>query len=344
MLLTDTKQLLPRVLKSPASTVTARQYHDVTPAALKQRLSARAVAPAPASLSRVALESEQVAFGKAFASFGEIVQGRLSNGDDFLVTLPVNLWSTCRLASRSINGSSSVKSDFEKSGRVAREMLDVLGMASGVSLFIDFDSSIPIGKGLSSSTADMLAVIRAFQDLYGIAVTKPFISRLFTQIEPHDGIHYDTSVAYNHRQGQLLNNFAYVPDFQIVGVDRGGELSTVEYNRKLSFTPQLLREYDALFHDLCAAFAQQDDHAIANCAQRSSVLHAGRTGNPLLQQLLAKVDSGKLHTPGILATHSGTCGGVLLPGNASEETLQQVEAEVAGLGHVFRTRTLRILL
>ena len=43
-------------------------------------------------------------YGKAFGSFGEIIQGRLSGGEDILVTLPVDLWTICELKCTPIKG------------------------------------------------------------------------------------------------------------------------------------------------------------------------------------------------------------------------------------------------
>jgi len=288
---------------------------------------------------KLAMTKKLIGYGKSFASFGEIVQGRLSNGEDFLVTLPIDMWSTCKLVCEPINGPSFVDAKFPKSRAVAEHMLEVLGMSSGVSTRIDFTRNIPIGKGLSSSTADMLAVVRAFQEMFGVNITENFISQLFTKIEPHDALHYEMSVVYNHRQGKLLSKLDYIPDFNIIAVDAGGETSTEEYNKDLNFTPPLLNEYDKLYHELSLAFAKKDDIEIARCAQQSTELHVNRTGNAFLAKLLKKAND--VNVLGILTTHSGTYGGVLLPGNTSDEVLDRVEAEVTEIGHVFRTKTLQ---
>lgn len=278
--------------------------------------------------------------GRSFSSFGEIVQGRLSGNEDFLVTMPIDLWSTCRLSYEPVTGSSTVDSPLVKSGQVVEHLLHELDMDDGFKITLDFDTNIPTGKGLSSSTADMLAVVRAFQETFDITFSEQYISRLFTMIEPHDGVHYDACVAYNHRQGRLLKQLNYIPSFHIVAVDSGGELSTVEYNHKLKFTPPLLKQFDSLYSDLMIAFSKRDDRAIARCAHRSTELHVERTGNSLLTQLLKY--STQLGALGIIATHSGTCGGILLPHYTSETTLMQVETEAAQFGRVFRTKTLQV--
>ena len=301
----------------------------------------------------------QVSEGCSFASFGEIVQGRLSSGEDFLVTLPVDLWSHCRLLSQSCdelsegfcngpqNGDSRydtpsmVETELPKSKAIALALLEHLNQTSGHHIQLIVKRNIPIGKGLSSSTADMLAVVRAFEAHFNITFSQNLISELFTAIEPHDALHYSTCVAYNHRQGHLLQAFDYVPDFQIIGIDGGGMISTQEYNKHLSFSDALLKQYDDLYAELLEAFARRDDPAIARCAQQSAFLHSEQTNNVLLKALLNQMGNlSKLGAMGILATHSGTCAGILLPGNTSEAELIHIEQEVAQYGSVFQTKTL----
>ncbi len=321
--------------------------------ALKARVlglaSSAATAAAPAAAMATARRSvtaqapsprRGVGHGKAFASFGEIVQGRRTDGEDFLITLPVDLWSRCRVSCEPCAGPSVVEAPLAKSRRVAEELLRVLGLASGVRLRIELRRDIPVGKGLSSSTADMLAVLRACQAPLGIVFGNAFISRLFAGIEPHDALHYPTSVVYNHRRGRLLDRLGYIPDFRIVAVDAGGEVCTETYNRRLDFSPTLIDDYQRLYQHAVAAFAKRDDAAIAHCALQATELHLARTSNELLRRLLERAK--RMDVLGLLNTHSGTCGGFLLPGDADDDDLGRVRARLAGLGAVFHTRTLRI--
>ena len=276
--------------------------------------------------------------GQSFASFGEIAQGRRIDGEDFLITLPVDLWSRCIVAYEPIDGPSRVEADLCKSRQIAERLLRVLGRTRGVRLRIEIERDMPIGKGLSSSTADMLAVLRACQDLFGVRFSTSVISRLFTAIEPHDALHYATCVAYNHRHGRLLDRLDYIPDFRILAVDAGGEVCTAIYNRNLNFDDALIGDYEWLYRRSVQAFADRDDRAIADCAQRSTELHMRRTGNLFLARLLTLTQGTDVL--GILTTHSGTYGGCLLPGDADEMLVRRLRAKLAAVGTLFETRTL----
>jgi len=311
---------------------------------LGAQLSWRNPEPAPAVAALAHLAPERPAApalgrGHACASFGEIAQGRRCDGEDFLITLPVALWSRCRIRLEPIVGPSRVEAPLPKSRGVAEKLLHMLGAEHGIRLRLALERDMPIGKGLSSSTADMLAVVRACQELFGAVLSEDTISRLFAGIEPHDPLHYPMSVAYNHRRGRLLARLDYVPDFHIVGVDAGGMICTERYNQCLDFSPTWIDLYQGLYERVLAAFARHDDAAIARCAWHAAELHVARTGNRLLRRLLAQVDG--MDVLGVLPTHSGTCGGILLPGNVDAAKLDAVQAQVQHLGRVFRTRTLR---
>lgn len=282
----------------------------------------------------------QQSTGSSFASFGEITQGRLSNGEDFLVTLPVNLWSRCHLSWTPIQGHSVIQmpdAEHDKAHTVAEQLLTRLNRNVGVRVNLRFSRDMPVGKGLSSSTADMLAVVRAFQQVFDFTLSETEVSHLFAQVEPHDALHYDSCVAYNHRNGRLLKHLGYIPDFCIVGVDSGGRLSTLDYNRNLNFSSDQLRAYDQLYAELLVAFAQRSDAAIAGCASRSAELHCERIANKLLPALLNQSD--ELRALGVIATHSGTCAGLMLAGDSAAEEVNAVADKLSGLGRVFVVRT-----
>lgn len=280
------------------------------------------------------------AAGESFASFGEIAQGRRADGEDFLITLPVDLWSRCRVVCEPVVGASRVIAPLAKSRRVAEAYLRALGLETGIGLRLELRRDMPVGKGLSSSTADMLAVLRACEALFGVAAGEAFICRLFAAIEPHDALHYPTCVAYNHRRGRPLARFDHVPDFRIIAVDAGGAVCTQAYNRRLRFCQVRIAEDQALYERVLAAFAARDDAAIARCAQAATELQLARTGHPFLAGLLEQ--AAQPDVLGVITAHSGTCAGLLLPGGADAEALAQLERRVAPLGTVFHTRTLRL--
>jgi L-threonine kinase len=291
----------------------------------------------------VATDGRRVGHGKSFASFGEIVQGRTSDNEDFLVTLPIDLWSSCELTCTPIRGPLVIECDLPKSRATVEQVLEQLGLVSGYHIGIRFARNIPVGKGLSSSTADMLAALRALQEVFGFLLTDRFVSRLFSEIEPHDALHYNNSVVYNHRKGRLIRDLQYIPSFAVICVDNGGVVDTIAYNRAKVFATAHMQAFDALLTDLIAAFELADDKAIANCATRSARLHVEMTGDKFLARCLeAACLDGAV---GVQATHSGTCAGFLFSGDRPAEQLQATADRLSEhFGkNVFTARSLTLL-
>ena len=284
--------------------------------------------------------SSFTAYGKSFASFGEIAQGRLSGGEDFLVSLPIDLSSECKLVCKVTHGNTLIDAPRAKAKQLAELLVNKFGLQQGFSIQLGFKSNIPIGKGLSSSTADLLAVIRAFESGFDFQLTQAAISELLIKVEQHDPLHYENCVAYDHRRGKLLEDFNYVPDYQIIGIDQGGTLSTQAYNSALSFDNNYIAMYDLLYQSLAEAFIRCDDLKIAQCATRSATIHAQRTNNRWLQGVLSHAEVWGVS--GVVATHSGTCAGIILPPDTTQSTHEKITHQAQQHGEVFTTSTLSL--
>lgn len=285
-----------------------------------------------------------VGYGKSHSSFGEILQGRLPGELDFLVTLPIDMWSICNLTSIRRNGPLVINCEYFKSAKVAEMLLTKLNITSGYEITISFSRNIPVGKGLSSSTADMLSTIRALQEIFGFLLREKTISEMFNSIEPHDGLMYKSCVVYNHRKGELIKELLYIPEYWILAIDFGGEVSTLEYNSKLKFTEDLMSKYGDLLRELEVAFLEKDDAKIASCATKSTVLHLESQQN---STKLNVFNTCKKFAPlGVVNTHSGTCLGLVYPKSRGLDEINRVAQDVQkeyGFP-VFVTSTLRLLI
>lgn len=258
------------------------------------------------------------AYGKSFASFGEIAQGRKSDGTDFLITVPINLWSTCRIDVIPDKDVLLIDCQYPKSKLVA-EMVAKKAGVEGYKINVGLTRSIPIGKGLSSSTADMLAVIRAFEAFFNFSLSSLEISDIFQNIEPHDGLMYNTSVIYNHRKGILLQGLDYTPKFKIIYLDFGGIVDSIDYNKHLIFSTSILRQYDCLYDNCVEAYKKKDDQSIAECAVHSLSLSLEIKSDQL--RTLAFENFQHFEAMGVINTHSGTCIGFIYPKEFTDERL-----------------------
>jgi L-threonine kinase len=275
--------------------------------------------------------------GECCGSFGELLQGVLPNGHKFLVN--------CRIRNRSIvrlnlaephyapeKEEAMVRSHqhWPKTYKGLRNFLADLGRRDD--FLFEIDSDIPVGKGLSSSTADMVAGIRALASVLSIKLKNDYVSRMLSEIEPNDGLHFDNTSAYLHTEGRLIANFSYVPPFRILGLDAGGTFDTVVFNtRPITFTAGQQERYQHLLKDISAALEQRELNTVAMIATESGRLW--QTINPKREFEQVEDLARSLGALGVLNTHSGTYLGVLFADDPSLDEAACAAEAAARLPH-----------
>jgi uncharacterized protein involved in propanediol utilization len=248
--------------------------------------------------------------GRCFGTFGELIQGALPpGGRDFLVTLPVSRWSVATFRPGPGDEVRVRPGDRHKSRALARRMLDSYGLDPGGELTLHSD--LLVGKGMASSSADLVATARAIGDAYGFTPSPAEIEDLAREIEPTDGVMYNCAVAFYHREVRLLAELGPLPSLTIVGLDEGGIVDTIAFNRlPKKFSLDDMDEYETLLGEAGDAVKAGDTEALGRLATRSAVMNQRLRPKQLLEPALALCRSvGAL---GVAAAHSGTKLGVLL--------------------------------
>ena len=199
---------------------------------------------------------------------------------------------------------------FPKTHKMLRNLLNDLNMRNDY--LFEIASTIPIGKGLSSSTADMVAAARALSRILGRTFEEPYLDKILAEIEPNDGLHYDGTSIYYHKTGALLQRYDYIPAFQILGIDFGGSVDTCDFNNKYASFPEwMIVEYERILADAMKAYSQSDSSQIAAVATRSFELWQNFAPKPCFKEVLKAME--KTRSIGVINTHSGTVVGLLFP-------------------------------
>ncbi|MGW3960828.1 GHMP family kinase ATP-binding protein [Amycolatopsis sp. NPDC005003] len=249
--------------------------------------------------------------GTSFGTFGELLQGALPGSEqDFLVTLPIARWTTAVLTLVPGAGELLVRpAGKHKALRAARIALARYGVRSGGTLTLTSD--LPEGKGMSSSSADLVATVRAVGAALGVAVSPADTEACLRRIEPTDGLMYHEMVAFYHRKVKLHRVLGPTPPLTIVGIDEGGQVDTVRFNAaRPVITAAERREYRTLLDRLGTALAGGDLTEVGRVCTRSAVLNQPRCHKRHLEPVLEICRD--VRALGVSVAHSGTIVGVLV--------------------------------
>lgn len=246
---------------------------------------------------------------------GELVQGTME-GVPFLVSCPVPLFShvTATVESGDPVGQPDRAvvlgpADSPKALAAARALLGALGVSVRVRLAIR--SSIPRGKGLASSTADVGATLFALARALGVGLTPADAARLAVHVEPTDGSLFPGVVLFDHRGGRLYQPLGVPPPMLALALDFGGEVDTVAFNRV--DRSAILREVEPLAREalglVAAGIAEGDPRLVGQGATISARANQRVLAKPQLDAVIAL--GRETSAVGVNVGHSGTVIGLL---------------------------------
>lgn len=249
--------------------------------------------------------------GNAVGTCGELAQGFLSDGTPFHVTAPITKTSTVvvRLRPAKEFRFEGFEPEHKKMRIACRRALELFG-SEPVEVFFEHWTDLDVGKGMGSSTADILAAARAIGAALKRELTEEQLADLATGIESSDGTMYRGVNAVNHKNGELLHRFDWLPDFTVVICIPENIFNTESANFRGK--EALGEEFDKLLTSMKEAAAAKDHELFAACCAKSAQLNQRFLPNPLFSRISRMKDD--LGADGLCVGHTGTVVGVLYGG------------------------------
>ena len=246
---------------------------------------------------------------------GELVQGM--QGDSlFLVTCPIDFFSRVRIDL--YDGTDAGEppevggcANHPKAGEAVRVTLERLGH-DRLSAKLSVNNPIPRGKGMGSSTADVAGAIAATGLALGVELQPAAIAEIALSVEPTDGVMFPGIAMFDHLAGSIAESLGPPPPMEIVALDFGGAVDTVEFN-KVDRRPlwRSIQAETSQALELVRAGVQQGDPALVG---RGSTISALASQRVLPKPRLAEVNefASQVGAVGVNVGHSGTIIGILL--------------------------------
>ena len=280
------------------------------------------------------------------ATCGELVQGTL-DGVPFLVSCPIDVYASVTVAIGPNMGSveaglvtqTGVDLDISKARAAVVATMRAVG-AEGRQARLQIVSSVPRGKGLGSSTADVGGAILATAAALGRALEPGQLGRLAVSIEPSDSSLFPGLALFDHRGASLYEPLGAAPAMDILVLDGGGVVDTIAYNQQ-DRTEQLKRlapqHRDALAA-LRAGLAAGDLTLVGQAATISARAHQAILFKPALEAVIAL--ARQVGGLGVNVAHSGTVMGLLLDPRRSDTPaiVAYLQPRLPGLTLLYCTR------
>ena len=268
-------------------------------------------------------------------SCGELVQGTL-DGIPFHITCPVDVFSLTTVEMG--NGCNPVACPAErtKASAALRHTLELLEK-TGTGGRMTIESLLPLSKGMASSTADVAGAVEAACYALGHTPVPSRTAQIALSIEPSDGTFFPGIVAFDHRQGKLLIPLGIPPPIDIIVLDCGGTVDTLDFNSRdwsniLSRTEPLVKEAFAAVKE---GIARADPELIGIGASISARANQEIAFKPQLEK--AEILASEVGAVGVNVGHSGTVIGILLDARKAERELavRYLAGRVNGLELLF---------
>jgi L-threonine kinase len=248
--------------------------------------------------------------GVAPGTCGEFVQGVLPDGTPFHITCPINKSASVIAQLRPARELTvlGLSAHHRKLGLAIEYAVKELGLGA-TEVTIRHWSDLDIAKGMGSSTADVLAGMRAVADAAGTRFDTATEGRLAARVESSDGSMYPGIAAVNHKTCEMVRAWDWYPEFVIVMLVPQDSVDT----QSISFDGQgeLAMEYECLLDEMNVAVEERSTSRFAEQSTRSAKLNERFLLNPYSRKLSDRL--GDVGALGLNVGHTGTVCGLLFP-------------------------------
>lgn len=244
----------------------------------------------------------------AAGTCGELVQGFTSQSVPFHVTCPIAKTATVTVTARPAPEFTitQLASGLSKIAQALRRTAAILELEP-LEIRVEHWSDLEVGKGMGSSTADITAAARALAAAADRDLSPDQLAKIATSIESSDGSMYPGLVAFNQKTGDVLEQFAWWPQFAVVMITPPQVFNTESAN--FSGKEMLGTEFDEILDGLRTAAAKRDAAAFAQAATHSAAINQRFVPNPYHALLEDRIDG--FGAIGINVGHTGTIAGLL---------------------------------
>ncbi len=256
-------------------------------------------------------------FGVAVGHHGELVQGLFEDDGArlrrALVSLPCRqLKSRATFIASDGGGIRVLPGSCDKARRAAELTIARFG-PPGTGGNLAIDSNIPVGRGMGSSTADVLASIQAVLDWLEIEPASDEVMRIAVSAETacDSTLFKQQAVLFAHRDGIVMEAFRRpLPPIHLISIETTPEVTidTLEY-RPARYDALEIETFRPLRSLLRTAIKHADVRMLGRVATASARINERFLPKPGLDEI--ETVGSRFDAIGIQVAHSGTVVGLM---------------------------------
>lgn len=252
-----------------------------------------------------------VAVAQCPASCGELIQGWIL-GSEKLVSCPVDWYSTVEVTT-----GTPLANELPLSRAMVKQCLSHWHYPAELSceIRIERHSTIPVAKGMASSTADIAATAVATASYLGHELSEKALAALCVSLEPTDSTIFRSLTLFDHNNGATRITCDPQPVLDLLVLESPLTLRTEDYHR-MERNTLLQRHVPALesaWEKVQQACMQNNPRLMGEATTLSAQASQNILPKPEFKALLSLVEECDLY--GINVAHSGSVVGLLLDRN-----------------------------
>lgn len=261
-----------------------------------------------------------MALAQCPASCGEIIQGWIL-GSEKLVSCPVNWYSEVEITT-----GAPLPDERPLVRAMVKQVLAFWQLPDALSneIRIDCRSTIPVAKGMASSTADIAATAVATSRHFGFTLDDVSLSQLCVALEPTDSTVFRSLTLFDHNTAQTRISCEHLPALDVLLLESPLTLRTEDYHR-LPRQTALMSSADALdsaWRKVQRACLTSDPALLGEAASQSAIASQALLPKPGFNALMTIVEQCDLY--GLNVAHSGSVVGLFL--DRQRHDLEKVRA------------------
>lgn len=281
--------------------------------------------------------SGTVCSGVCHGTLGELVQGPVLDEGELqigLISLPLQKYSWMHFVRDGAGERAAELPGKTKCRRAIALYLDHYGLDWPDGHWLH-DSELLLGKGMASSTADIVASIRCLDHLFAQQSSLSLMADILRQVERSDSVFLDRYALYLSARQKVLCCFGHDPQFHVCYIDEGDGVDTESMSaRLLGHYRTRLADYECNLRHVVSAFEDGDRSAIARCATRSAELAQAVLPKRHLEVMLAQRE--RFGAAGIVVAHTGSLIGYLFLAPPDTAAMGALSAFFRALGRQCR--------